>query len=91
MKKIFDVNGSVKKTTGKQILNNEIANQLLELGWSNEKISISLEINKKVDKSTNREKKFHQKIVKSNIFDYESISNQSRANFKLDPHSAWGL
>ncbi len=91
MKKIFDVNGSVKKTTGKQILNNEIANQLLELGWSNEKISFSLETNKKVDKSTNREKKFHQKIVKSINFDYENISYQSRANLKLDPHSAWGL
>ena len=45
MKKIFDVNGSVKKTTGKQIPNNEIANQLLELGWSNEKISFSLFFN----------------------------------------------
>ena len=38
MKKIFDVNGSVKKTTGKQILNNEIANQLLELGWVMKKL-----------------------------------------------------
>ena len=91
MKKIFDVKKNIKNETGEQILNNEIANQLIELGWSNEKISFSLEIDKKINKSIDKEMRFQQKIIKSNIFDYQSISNQKRANFKLDPHSAWGL
>ncbi len=91
MKKIFDVNDCVKNKTGEQILSNEIAKQLMALGWSNEKISFSLQINEKVNKSKDTEEKSQQKKVQSHNFDYEITPAQKRANLKLDPHSAWGL